>query len=137
MDKIKFLLGVLCSMFVFSACKTNQVKDKLREGVWIEEMALDSLNNFKSVGRYHKGEPVKRWKYYKNGKLEKKEKYRENICYTTFYYENGKKQSQGKAMFVLTEKEIHWYYFDNWYFYDENGQLLRISTFKNGEIVSE
>ncbi len=128
---------VILYLILLSSCATNQLKDKLREGIWIEEMSLDSLNNFKSIGRYHKGEPVKRWKYYKNGTLEKKEKYRGDICHTTFYHENGKKQSQGKAKFVLTEKEIHWFYFDKWYFYDENGKLSRISTFENGEIISE
>lgn len=129
-----FLLSLLILLI---GCKTNQTKNNLREGLWIETVELSNTITIKSKGRYKKGEPVKTWKYYKNNLIEKKEKYKGDMSYITFYYENGKKQSEGKTKFVIAEKETHWFYTGKWFFYDESGKLNSIKYYENGEKISE
>jgi hypothetical protein len=82
-------LTAILLMLLISSCRINQTQNNLRQGKWIETTTLDSVNDktivFKSVGYYKKGEPVKKWKYYRDQKIEKKEVYKKEICYTTFY----------------------------------------------------
>src|SRR6187402_2060495 len=106
-------------------CKTastNQKVNKKKEGLWIENYAIDSAQ-YKSVGKYHLDDPIKKWHYYLNGKIIKKEKYKHNICKTTNYYENGKVQSKGQTKTTADNIQIHWFYDGIWKFYDEKGNL--------------
>lgn len=71
-----FLIYLMLIGFLFS-CKPKQLNQKVnkqREGLWIENYSQDS-SNYKSVGNYHNGEPIKKWTYYLNGKRIKKENY--------------------------------------------------------------
>jgi hypothetical protein len=117
-------------------CKTNQMKNKFREGRWIEHYTQDSAS-YKSIGTYRKGDPVKKWRYYLNGKIIKREKYSRNICKTIFYHENGKMQSKGMSKIDTTSKYAHWFYFGDWYYYNENGKQTTIRKYNNGELFSE
>ncbi|MFV8343415.1 hypothetical protein [Flavobacterium sp. XS2P39] len=112
------------------------MKDKKREGLWIELYSQDS-SHYKSVGTYRKGNPIKKWSYYLNNKIIKREKYKRNICVTTFYHENGKIQSKGKTKVESSDLNIHWYYFGDWNFFDAEGKLINIIKYNNGESVSE
>ncbi|RTY94332.1 hypothetical protein EKM05_04730 [Flavobacterium sp. GSP27] len=133
MRQTVIVIGLL--FFLFS-CKTNQMKNKLREGLWIEQYSQDS-SHYKSIGKYRKGDPVKKWSYYLNGKIIKREKYKDNICNTTFYHENGKIQSKGKTKMETSDKYAHWFYFGDWKFFNEHGKLITIKKYNNGESVSE
>jgi antitoxin component YwqK of YwqJK toxin-antitoxin module len=115
---------------------TNQKINKKREGLWIENYAIDSAK-YKSVGKYHLGDPTKRWCYYLNGKIIKREKYKHNICKTTTYFENGKIQSKGQTKTTTDNIEIHWFYDGDWNFFDEKGKLIVTRKYNNGELVSE
>ncbi|MDI5888980.1 hypothetical protein [Flavobacterium yafengii] len=42
---------VIGLVFLLFGCKTNQMKNKLREGLWIEQYTQDS-SHYKSVGKY-------------------------------------------------------------------------------------
>lgn len=129
-------IAFLISISLFS-CKTNQIKNKLKTGVWINYFTPDSIDFYKVKEKYRKNIPVKTWKKFKNKKLEKKEKFVGNICYNTNYYENGKIESSGKVQLVDDKTEIHWFYFGDWLYYDKNGKLIRVVKYENGKLISE
>jgi hypothetical protein len=64
---------------------TNQTINKKREGLWIEKYSLDR-SNYKSVGHYKNDDPIKKWRYYLDGKIIKKEKYKTSYCKTKRYH---------------------------------------------------
>jgi antitoxin component YwqK of YwqJK toxin-antitoxin module len=136
MYKTIFLLGLLSLLIGCKTATINQKINKEREGVWIEYYSQDSLK-YKSIGNYHKGNPTKKWRYYINNKINKKEKYKQDFCFTTYYHKNGKIQSKGKTKLETTDAVLHWFYFGNWKFYDEKGKLTEIRKYYNGEPVTE
>ena len=87
--------------------------NKKRQGLWIETYAVDSANH-KSIGTYKNDDPIKKWRYFLNGKLIKKERYRKNYCSTKFFHENGKRRAKGITRLDQNGKEIHWYYSGTW-----------------------
>lgn len=129
-------IALLLSISLFS-CKTNQLKNKLKTGVWIDCFTLDSIDFYKAKEKYRKNIPVGTWKKFKNKKLEKKEKFIDNICYTTNYYENGKIESFGKVRLIDNKAETHWFYFGDWLYYDKSGKLIRIAKYENGKLILE
>ncbi|REG96467.1 toxin-antitoxin system YwqK family antitoxin [Flavobacterium aquicola] len=136
---MKNLFIILCLTLSFIGCKTasiNQKENKKRIGLWIEEYSIDSTK-YKSVGKYNNDDPVKKWRYYTNGKISKKEIYRKNKCITTHYNPNGTIQSKGKTKLVVTGPEIHWFYYGEWKYFDENGNLISTRKYENGEFISE
>jgi antitoxin component YwqK of YwqJK toxin-antitoxin module len=136
---MKNIFIALCLTLSFIGCKTapiNQKENKKRIGLWIEEYSIDSTK-YKSVGKYKNGDPAKKWLYYTNNRISKKEVYRKNKCITTFYYANGKVQSKGKTKLVVTGTQMHWFYYDNWKYFDENENLISTKKYENGEFISE
>ncbi|MDD2674130.1 MAG: hypothetical protein PHF81_04565 [Flavobacterium sp.] len=90
------------------------MKNKRREGLWIEEYTQDS-SHYKSIGKYRKGDPIKKWNYYLNGKIK----------------------SKGKTKMETSDKYAHWFYFGDWNFFNEDGKLITIKKYNNGESFSE
>lgn len=126
-------------ILTFIGCKTvpiNQKENKKRVGVWIEEYSIDSTH-YKSVGKYKDGDPTRKWYYYTNDRVSKKEVYRKNKCITTNYNPNETIQSKGKTKLVVTYPEIHWFYYGDWKYFDENGNLISTKKYENGEFISE
>ena len=137
MTKIHFkILFIFSFFFIFTNCKTNRIVNKEKQGKWIYK---DTVNEviYKSVGKYKKGIEQKTWRYYATKKLIKKEKYNNGICYVTNYYNSGKISSKGKTKMVITDGNVHWFYFDDWFFYTENGQLTTTKNYADGELISE
>lgn len=132
--KKSIFLVLLC--FLFLSCKTNQLRNKKRVGLWIEKTQIDTIE-YKTIGKYRNGEPIKTWKYLENNRVTKNEKYRKDICYTTFYHSNGKIASFGKTKLTTKDFEIHWFYFDEWKNFDQNGKLIKIRIYKDGELISD
>jgi len=130
---IKPLLFLLFA-FLLSQCKVNQFKHGEREGKWKH---VDTINNviYQSTGRYKKGIEQKTWKQFAGKKLVRKEKYRNGICFTQYYHNNGKVSSEGKSKMIVSENEIHWFYFDAWKFYDENGTLIGTNIYQDGTLI--
>lgn len=130
--RFSFLLFILITI----SCKTNQIVNKEREGKWIYS---DTVNGviYKSTGKYKKGIEQKTWRYYADKKIIKKEKYRKGICYVTTYFDNGKIASQGKTKMIITDAKAHWFYFEDWFFYNEKGELITTKTYADGEMVKE
>lgn len=136
---MKYLFITLFLVITLIGCKTppiNQKVNKKREGLWVEQYELDSTK-YKSIGKYKTGNPIKKWHYYTNNKINKKEVYRKNKCHITYYNANGTIQSKGKTKLVVTDLEIHWFYYGYWKYYDENGKLISTKKYENGEFVSE
>ena len=136
---MKNLFITLCFTFSLIGCKTapiNQKVNKKREGLWIENYSVDS-SKYKSIGKYKNDDPIKKWRYYLNGKIIKREKYKGTICKTKTYFENGKIQSKGHTKTITNNIEIHWFYDGVWNFYNEKGKPTIIKKYNNGELISE
>jgi antitoxin component YwqK of YwqJK toxin-antitoxin module len=132
------IISLICIFSLFS-CKTkplNQTVERKREGLWIEQYSLDSAH-YRSVGKYKNDDPIKRWRYYLDGKIIKREKHKGNICYTKFYHENKKIQSRGKTVLDTSSKYTHWFYSGDWQFYDDKGKLITTRKYNNGDLISE
>jgi antitoxin component YwqK of YwqJK toxin-antitoxin module len=141
-EQSKFMKNLFLILFlsiIIFGCKTisvNQKVNKKREGLWIEQYAIDSTQ-YKSVGKYKNGDPTKKWLYYINNTINKKEIYRKNRCTITYYNVNGTIQSKGKTKLIVTGSETHWFYYGDWKYFDEKGNLISTRKYENGEFVSE
>jgi len=136
MIKIGLLILIL---FSFLGCKTaevNQKIDRKKEGKWVDVYTQDNIQ-YKSVEYYKNDIPVKKWKTYIGGKIYKTEKYKNGICISKTYYENGKLESVGKTKLESDSVQTHWFYFGDWKFYSDKGKLISIKTYNKGEFVSE
>ena len=136
MKKIFIILSLTLSLIGCKTAPINQKENKKRVGLWIEEYSIDSTK-YKSVGKYKNGDPAKKWLYYTNNRITKKEIYRKNKCIITNYNANGTIESQGKTKLVVTGPETHWFYYGDWKYYDENGNLISTKKYENGEFISE
>lgn len=126
-------------LFSFLGCKSsfvNQKIDRKKEGKWVDVYAQDNIQ-YKSVEYYKNDIPVKKWKTYIGGKIYKTEKYKNGICISKTYYENGKLESVGKTKLESDSVQIHWFYFGDWKFYSDKGKLIFIKRYDKGEFVSE
>ena len=119
---------------VLISCKINRVKNGEREGKWVH---IDTIDNvvYRSIGRYRKGIEQKTWKQFSGKKLVRLEKYKNGLCFTQYFHDNGKVSSEGKSKMVVSEKEIHWFYTDAWKFYDENGKLIGTNIYREGDLI--
>lgn len=132
-----FYLKTIIVVFLLSAfgCKTkiNQIKNQQREGKWITIDTFDYVYIIK--GKYHKGIEKGTWKHFYNNKIARKEKYKNGICDTRFYYPNGKIMKQGFTKSESNDTLSHWFYFGNWNYYDQNGNLTKTIIYDEGEVI--
>ncbi|NRS89059.1 hypothetical protein HNQ02_001979 [Flavobacterium sp. 7E] len=136
MKQFSFLLIIIISLNSCKVRTSNQTINNKREGRWVEQYTIDSAH-YKSIGTYKNDDFVKKWCYFLNGKLIKKERYHKKYCKTKLFYENRKKQASGKTHLDQGTKELHWYYSGKWKFYDNNGTLTTVRIYNKGELVSE
>lgn len=132
------MISLICIFSLFS-CKTksmNQTLDRKREGLWIEKYSIDSAH-YRSVGKYKNDDPIKKWRYYLDGVLIKKEKYKGNTCFTKSYHNNRKIQAKGATKIEDDKKQIHWYYSGTWKYYDNKGNLTTTRHYNKGDLISE
>lgn len=114
----------------FSGCKSkiNKLIDNKREGLWVTVDTFDYV--YITKGRYKNDMEVGTWKHFNNGKLVRKEKYRNSLCKTKYFYPNGKLMKKGFTKVNVDNNEIHWFYFGKWSYYNENGKLDSIKDYK-------
>ncbi|MBC5836926.1 toxin-antitoxin system YwqK family antitoxin [Flavobacterium muglaense] len=136
MKKLTFLFIIILSLNSCKVKTNNQTVHKKREGLWIETYALDSAH-YKSIGTYKDDDPVKKWRYYLNSQLIKKERYHKTYCKTKLFHQNRKKQAKGITKLDIKDKDIHWYYSGTWKYYNSNGQLITTRTYNKGDLISE
>lgn len=132
---LKNILPVLM-LLLFTSCKTNRIKNNERHGKWIDTFSTPTVT-YKTVGRFKNGFEKGTHKRFANKKLHRKEKYKNGICHTIYYYPNGTVMSQGDTKLSVTDEELHWYYQGDWKFYDENGKLLGIKSYEQGQLVNQ
>lgn len=130
------IIFLAVAMLALACCKTNQFKDKQKTGRWIYRDTVNGIF-YESKGKYKKGLERKTWNYYANGKLIKKERYKNDICYVTTYFDNGAIASAGKTKLSSTDAETHWFYFEEWRFYNETGKLVKIKQYTDGALLKE
>ena len=136
---MRSILLSFITVLLAAGCKTapiNQKINKKKEGKWVIIYNQDSIE-YRSLEFYKNDEPIKKWKSYINGKKYKTEKYKNGVCLLKIYHQNGKIESKGKTKLESNNENSHWFYFGDWKFYDENGKLISIKKYKNGEFVSE
>ena len=124
----------MSACFLLCCCKTNRIVDGERQGLWIEKQRLGELQ-LKSKGRYTNGFQHKTWRYYENGKLIKREKYKDSICAITLF-ENRYKIREGKAKLRISDTLLHWFYFGEWKSFDASGAITEIDYYEDGKLIS-
>lgn len=134
--KITPSISALLFILMLSGCKTNRIRNNERVGRWVEYDTIDG-KIYKSVGRFRDGIGKGTHRQFSDKKLVREEKYKNDICHTIYYYDNGNIITEGNTKMVVTDEEIHWFYNGDWKFYDENGQLLGIRTYENGNVINE
>ena len=134
MKSILLKIVLLLFLFTINSCKVNQTRDKVKIGRWVYS---DTVNNvsYKTTGKYKNGIEKRRWLYYANNKIIKKENYKKDICNVINYHPNGKIASTGKTKLLIKDDLAHWFYFDEWLFYDEKGNYMETRTYNNGELM--
>lgn len=125
----------LILLLAFSACKTNQTRHKLKVGKWIYTDTVNAIC-YKSIGKYRKNLEKGTWKSFEGNKIVKTEKYRKGICQIKTFHTNGQIASTGKSKLSETKTESHWFYFDQWQFYDQSGKLIETKFYTEGELDS-
>ncbi len=138
---LKNFLLTLLSILVFVSCqtKTNQyikISDKVqkRHGKWKEEYPTEE-GTLITKGRYKMGEKVGVWKTFVGDKLYQKEKIGRKKTKMFVYHRNGNIMERGQTKLDISENERHWYYFGDWKFYDENGNLKYIKKYTDGKKI--
>ncbi|WP_309609543.1 hypothetical protein [Flavobacterium sp.] len=134
-NQLFYLILIPYLVLSIQSCKTkiNEVKNNIQVGKWV---TIDTFDYpYISKGKYYKGKQTGSWKYIYNGKLDRKENYKNDKCLTKFYYPNRKLKQKGYTKLDNIENNAHWYYSGNWKYYNERGKLVKINIFENGKIV--
>jgi antitoxin component YwqK of YwqJK toxin-antitoxin module len=129
-------ISLLFSCFLLSNCKTNRFENGKKQGKWV---LTDTTNHhiYKHIEFYKKGEEVRTWKTFQDQKKYKVEKYKKGICLVNYYHTNGEIAIKGQTKQEVSEKEIHWFYFGDWLYYDEKGSLLQTKIYENGMLLND
>lgn len=127
------LIAVSCQSKMNQYIKNEHNVSK-RHGKWKEEYSSDE-GTLVAVGKYKKGEKVGTWKTTLNNQLFQKDKIGKGITKTKVYHPNGKLMEQGQSRLDISKNEHHWYYFGDWKYYDEKGNLRYIKKYADGKKV--
>ena len=132
---MKYFFFLIFLALSFS-CKTNRFKENKRVGLWIVTDTIDG-HVYESRGKYKKGNEQKTWKYLKNGKLYKKEIYRDSTSKITFFHDNGHKMLEGNAKLTKDNQYLHWFYQGQWIEYNNDGKFVQIRQYEKGELINQ
>ena len=130
-----FLLVISCS----SHKKINQYiktapKVQQRHGLWEEKYDTDG-GTLIARGHYNRGEKIGVWKTTFEGKKYQKDRIRNGIIKSTIYHPNGKVMEKGQSKTDISNKERNWYYFGDWKFYNDKGELIYIKKYLKGNKI--
>jgi hypothetical protein len=110
----------------------NENNVNKRDGRWKEEYSADE-GILTAFGKYKKGEKVGIWKIYLNNKLYEKNKFKKTVTKTKKYFPNGELMERGQSKVEVSQNERHWFYFGDWKYYDQKGNLLYIKKYAEGK----
>lgn len=136
MKPIQILTLLIFCSCLFSSCKINQHKNGLKTGKWIYKDTFMSITS-ESKGRYKKDLEVGIWKDYVGERLISKRKYKDSICHTTEYHNNGQIRAVGISKMISDSATIHWFLSGEWKFYDSEGMLLGTKMYEKGLPINE
>ncbi|MBB4805057.1 putative ATP-binding protein involved in virulence [Chryseobacterium defluvii] len=129
---------ILAMSVILVSCKAkmnqyikNENNVKKRSGKWKEEYSSNE-GTYIAVGKYKNGEKVGVWKTFFDNKLYQKDKIRKNITKTKRYFSDGTLMESGQSKMDISTNERHWYYFDDWKYYNDQGKLLYIKKYHLG-----
>lgn len=123
-----FLLTLISCKNEVNQYQTVRKNVKLKTGKWVEKDDYPD-QKYVSIGKYEKGEKTGVWKVYLNGALYQKDKFKDSITRTKFYYPDGKILKKGVSKTIEDHQSILWYYHGKWKFYDDNGKLEYIKIY--------
>lgn len=130
--KYSHIFIVVLLITLFSSCKVNQKVNGEKVGNWVYKTSIDGKNDVHR-GRYRKdGFQKGTWRYKLDGKLYKKEEFKDSIALVTYYHPNRKVASIGNIIFVKEKKELHYYYTGSWFIYDSKGTLIGVKHYLKG-----
>lgn len=109
-----FLTLISCKNEV-NQYQTVRKNVKLKTGKWVEKDDYPD-QKYVSIGKYKKGEKTGVWKVYLNGALYQKDKFKDSITRTKFYYPDGKILKKGVSKTIEDHQTILWYYHGKWNF---------------------
>jgi len=134
----KIYVALVCALTLVS-CNTkmnqyinNENNVNKRDGKWKEEYSADE-GILTAFGKYKKGEKVGIWKIYLNNKLYEKNKFKKTVTKTKKYFPNGELMERGQSKVEVSQNERHWFYFGDWKYYDQKGNLLYIKKYAEGK----
>ena len=135
--KAYFLFAFIIILFL-GACRVNRYKNNLKTGLWITITKDDNGHpGYKSRGRYKKDKEKGVWKYFYNDTLYQKDRYSGNSARVRFYHPNKKIRASGKTEMNYNGKLLHWYYNGDWKYFDTQGNLVKVVTYKKGNPIAE
>ncbi|WP_370898037.1 hypothetical protein [Chryseobacterium gossypii] len=136
---MKRLSLIVAGCLMLSSCTIEMnryVKDQnnvnKRHGKWREEYSSDA-GTLVAVGRYRSGEKAGVWKTTLAGKLYQKDRIRKNITKTKVYFPDGNIKETGQSRLDISENGRHWYYFGDWKYYNDKGELLYVKKYHDGK----
>jgi antitoxin component YwqK of YwqJK toxin-antitoxin module len=136
MLKHAIFFSLFTAMLLACACKVNQFKNGKRTGLWISKDNNGEVG-FKSRGRYKKDKEIGSWKFFYNDTLYQKDRYSGNIGRVKFYHSNKRISARGTTEMEYNGKLLHWYYNGDWKYFDVQGNLVKIVTYKKGNAIAE
>lgn len=126
------LTSLLIFVFLVTSCKINQKQNGEKIGRWVFDTTIENKKDIHR-GRYDaEGFQKGTWRYKYNGKLYKKEEFKNGIATTTEYHPNRKVKAKGHTKFEKKGNSLHYYYFGSWFIYDTKGKLIEVKHYNNG-----
>ncbi|WP_353159798.1 hypothetical protein [Myroides odoratus] len=129
---------LLLALLFLQGCTINQKVNGEKVGRWIYRTKIDDKDNEVVRGRYdNKGFQKGVWRYRYNGRLYKKQRFKDSIAYTTYYHPNGKIAETGQTKLASTTSSLHYFYFGSWFIYDTQEQLTHVKHYEFGQLKYE
>ena len=98
----------------------------------------DARTQLLTRGRYRRGQPVGRWRYYAQaGSLQRQERYRRHgFSDITYYYPTGQVARRGRGRTVAEPDGAHFYWLGEWQCYSPVGALNSVQVYKLGKLTT-
>ncbi|MDR0228934.1 MAG: hypothetical protein LBI72_07710 [Flavobacteriaceae bacterium] len=124
------LLGLL--LLFFSSCKINQKLHGEPIGRWVYKAKLPEGTDVHR-GRYDRnGYRKGTWRFRYEGRLYRKEIYKDSVATVILYHDNRKVRETGHTKLSTTLEGLHFYYFGPWFVYNSKGELIEVKHFELG-----
>ncbi len=98
----------------------------------------DARAQLHTRGRYRRGQPVGRWRYYAEaGGLERTERYRRHgFSDIAYYYPSGRVARRGRGRTVDEPSGTHFYWLGAWPCYSPAGALDSVQVYQLGKLMT-